>query len=184
MDDSTILALFFARDEQAIQETDAKYGALCQKIANHILASPEDARECVNDTYWSLWNSIPPANPANLMAYICKTARNLSLKKLEYNSALKRGQNLTVSYQELESILPDRTPTVLPEYENLGDIISSFLETETEDARNIFIRRYYFFDSVREISDRYAYSESKIKNSLLRTRNRLRKHLRKEGICV
>ncbi len=184
MDDLMIIELYFARNEQAINETDIKYGKLCLNMANNILSDNEDSEECVNDTYLSVWNKIPPTRPDNFMAYICKIVRNLSLKKLDFNLAQKRTRKLTVSFSELEEILPDNHTAPENEYENLGKIISDFLRQEKEAPRNVFIRKYYFFDSVNDIAKRYSFTESKVKNMLYHSRNRLKKHLRKEGIRV
>jgi len=106
------------------------------------------------------------------------------MKKLEFNRALKRTQNVTVSYTELEEILPDTRTAPEWEYENLGKIISDFLQHEKEDARNVFIRKYYFFDSISDIAERYSFTESKVKNMLYHSRNKLRECLKKEGIEV
>lgn len=184
MDDVMIIKLYFGRNEQAIKETDMKYGKLCFRVANNILANSEDSEECVNDTYLCMWNMIPPTRPNNLRALICKIVRNLSMKRLEFNLALKRTRNVTVSYSELEEILPDTRTAPEWEYENLGKILSDFLHQEKEDARNIFIRKYYFFDSIRDIAERYSFTESMVKNKLYHSRNRLRKVLKKEGIEV
>lgn len=184
MDDLMIIELYFARNEQAIKETDIKYGKLCFSMANNILSNDEDSEECVNDTYLSVWNKIPPTRPNNFRAFICKIVRNLSMKKLEFNRALKRTQNVTVSYTELEEILPDTRTAPEWEYENLGKIISDFLQHEKEDARNVFIRKYYFFDSISDIAERYSFTESKVKNMLYHSRNKLRECLKKEGIEV
>lgn len=184
MDDLMIIELYFARDEQAIKETDIKYGKLCFSMANNILSNDEDSEECVNDTYLSVWNKIPPTRPSNFSAFICKIVRNLSIKKLEFNLRLKRTQNVTVSYAELEEVLPDTRTAPEWEYENLGKIISDFLDSEKEDARNVFIRKYYFFDSISDIAARYSFTESKVKNMLYHSRNKLREILKKEGIEV
>ncbi len=184
MDDLLIIELYFARDEQAIKETDAKYGKLCFSMANNILSNDEDSEECVNDTYLSVWNKIPPTRPNNFRAFICKIVRNLSIKKLEFNLRLKRTQNVTVSYAELEEVLPDTRTAPEWEYENLGKIISDFLDSEKEDARNVFIRKYYFFDSISDIAARYSFTESKVKNMLYHSRIKLREILKKEGIEV
>ena len=183
MEDARIVELYFARDEQAIRETDAKYGRLCHQIAGNILRNAEDAEECVSDTYWSVWNQIPPARPAHLMAYVCKITRNLSLKKLEFLSALKRKPQAVISISELENVCPDPGQAGL-EDADLGRLISDFLRSEKTEARNVFLRRYWFFDSVSDIGARYGYSESKVKSMLLRTRNRLRAYLKKEGVTV
>ena len=144
MEDLMIIELFFARNEQAINETDVKYGRLCFGIANHILSNDEDAKECVNDTYLSVWNKIPPTRPNDFKSFICKIVRNLSIKKLEYNLALKRSKNMTVSYSELENVLQDNDIYDETDYINIGEIISVFLRHEKEESRNVFIRKYFF----------------------------------------
>ena len=171
MDDLMIIELYFARDEQAIEETDTKYGKLCFHMANNFLSNDADAEECVNDTYLTAWNTIPPTRPNNFRAFLCKIVRNLSMKKLEFNLALKRTQNVTVSFSELEEVLPDTRTAPEWEYENLGKIITDFLQAEKEDVRNVFIRKYYFFDSISDIAGRYSFSESKVKNMLYHSRN-------------
>lgn len=184
MDDSMIIELYFARNVQAIKETDTKYGKLCFNVANNILSNREDSEECVNDTYMSIWNSIPPTRPSIFVAFICKIERNLSMKKLEYNLALKRSHNITVPYSELEEILPTIPASPDWEYENLGRLLSDFLWNQKEEVRNVFIQKYYFFDSINDIAARYSFTESKVKNILYHSRNKLRDFLKKEGIEV
>ena len=184
MENSQIIALYFARDERAIKETDGKYGKICLRIANNILDNEEDSKECLNDTYLSVWNQIPPTNPQNFMAFICKIVRNLSLKKLEYLYAKKRTPNAVVSLEELEWILADHPVSPTMEDEEIGKLISDFLRKEKADVRNVFIRRYWYFDSVGDIAKRYGFSESKVKSMLHHTRNRLRKYLEKEGVWI
>lgn len=179
MDDPAIIELYFARSEQAIDETDKKYGKLCRSLASNILSSDEDAEECVSDAYLSVWNTIPPTRPNNFTAFLCKIVRNLSLKRLDYNTAQKRNGNVTVPLSELEEVLYTAPE---PELEELGKLLSRFLRQEKSDARNVFIRRYYFFDTVADIAERYSFSESKVKSMLYHTRNRLRAFLKKEGI--
>lgn len=184
MDDSKIIELFFERSESAIIQTSIKYNALCLSIATNILGNTEDSEECVNDTYLALWNNIPPMRPENLSAYICRIIRNLSLKRLEYNQAKKRDKNMVVSLQELQDILPDSLTSHKFSEEETGRIISDFLKTEKPEARNVFIRKYWYFDSVSAIAKRYKFSESKVKSLLFHTRNRLKKHLIKEGVHI
>lgn len=184
MEDSQIIALYFQRDENAIRETDGKYGKLCYSIAYNILNVHEDAEECVNDTYVGVWNAIPPTRPHNLMAFVCKITRNLSLKRWEYLNREKRAGNKIVSFEELEAVLPDDRFTPNASDEQVGQLISTFLRNQKESARNVFIRKYYFFDSIEEIAKRYAYTESKVKNMLLRTRNKLKDYLIKEGVVL
>ncbi len=184
MDDLSIIELYFERDENAIKETDIKYKKLCLGIARNILNNEADSEECVNDTYLSLWNSIPPARPDNFSAFICRITRNLSLKRLGYNRAQKRNPSVTVSFEELESVLPDSLIEPDISDEKLGKVISDFLRNQKEEARNVFIRKYWYFDTVADIAARYSFSESKVKVLLHRTRNKLREHLKKEGIYL
>ena len=184
MEDLEIIELYFRRDDRAIAETDTKYGKLCQRIAYNVLGSREDAEECVNDTYMGVWNAIPPARPGNFLAFVCKVARNQALKRLEFLSREKRRGEAVLSLEELEAVLPDERYTPDAMEEEVGKLISDFLRAQKEDARNVFIRRYYFFDSVREIAKRFGFSESKVKNMLFRTRNKLREYLIQEGIEI
>lgn len=184
MDDLQIIELYFARDEHAIKETESKYGKLCFRVAKNILSDDEDSEECVNDTFLAVWNKIPPTRPNNFKAFICKITRNLSLKKLEFSNAGKRSANAVISLSEIEEILPDNRIASGVEEEELGKLISAFLWSEKEDARNVFLRKYWFFDSVSDIAKRYSFSESKVKSMLFYTRNRLQEFLKKEGIEI
>lgn len=184
MDDRGIIDLYFARDERAIKETDAKYGKLCHRIAYNILGCAEDSEECVNDTYVGVWNSVPPARPSNFLAFVCGITRNLSLKRIESMTRQKRAGGITASIDELADILPDER---IADGVGEGDIsraISDFLRAEKQDVRNVFIRKYYFFDSTAEIAKRYGFTESKVRNMLYHTRNKLREYLIREGIEI
>ncbi len=184
MDDLRIIELYFERDEQAIKETDLKYGKLCHRIAYNILNNHEDSEECVNDTYVGLWNAIPPIRPNNFMSFVCKIARNLSLKRLEFMKREKRSADVLVSLGELESVLPDSRYAPDVTDEDVGKLISKFLRAQKEDVRNVFIRKYYFFDSIGEIAERFGFTEGKVKNMLFYTRNKLRDYLIKEGVEI
>lgn len=184
MDDLQIIELYFARDEHAIKETDSKYGKLCFRVAKNILFDDEDSEECVNDTFLTVWNKIPPTRPNNFKAFICKITRNLSLKKLELSNVGKRSANAVISLSEIEEILPDNRIASGVEEEEIGKLISAFLWNEKEDARNVFLRKYWFFDSINDIAKRYSFSENKVKSMLFHTRNRLRDFLKKEGIEI
>ena len=184
MEDHAIIALYWARQERALEETDSKYGGYCRTIAYNILRNREDSEECVNDTYLGTWNSIPPARPSNFSAFLCRIARNLSLKRLEYNKAMKRDLEVYVSFSELENVIADDEIDPFITDEHLGKIISRFLRAEKEEARNVFLRRYWFFDSIGVIAEKYGFTESKVKNMLYHSRNRLREYLRKEGVIV
>ena len=182
MDDLSIIRLYFARDEQAIKETDAKYGRLCYSIAYNILNNNEDSEECVNDTYIGAWNAIPPTMPRNFMAFLSGITRKLSLKRLESMARQKRSQKTIVSLDELVEVLPDERIAADFSDEDIGKAISNFLRNEKEDIRNVFIRKYYFFDSIGAIAERYGFTESKVKNMLYHTRNKLKEYLIKEGV--
>ncbi len=184
MDDLQIIELYFARDEHAIKETDHKYGKLCFRVAKNLLWSDEDAEECVNDTYLTIWNKIPPTRPNNFTAFICKITRNLSLKKLETSNAMKRSADAAISLSEIEETLPDRGTAPGIEDEELGKLISAFLWSEKELDRNVFLRKYWFFDSISDIAERYSMNENSVKSMLFRSRNRLKNYLKKEGIEV
>ncbi len=182
MDDASIIELYFERNEQAISETAAKYGRTCSGVALRILRSREDAEECVNDTYLSVWNSVPPRRPDNFRAFICKITRNLSLSRVKYNSAQKRSAENLLPLDELENYLAAPPPNI--DGEELGRAMSDFLRTRSPQARNVFMRRYWFLESIDEIAERYSFSRSKVKSLLFRTREQLRKYLAKEGIDI
>ena len=184
MDDQIIISLFHARDEQAIRETQRKYGKLCYHIAHRIVNNHEDAEECVNDTYLGLWNSIPPARPRHLTAFICGIVRNQSLKRIEAMSRQKRSGIAVVSLSELDELLPDESLSTDLSLENLGTYINDFLKKEKTDVRNVFLRRYYFFDSVEEIAKQFSFSESKVKAMLFRTRHKLKQYLIGKGVTI
>ena len=182
MNDISIIELFFARNEQAINETNVKYGKLCYSIAYNILNNGEDSEECVNDTYIGLWNAIPPKRPDNLMAFVCKITRNLSLKRLESMKRQKRAHEALLSLDELAEVLSDDSVADGVSDEDIGKLISDFLRGQKEDVRRVFIRKYYFFDPVSDIAKRYGFTESKVKNMLHHTRTKLKDFLIEEGI--
>ncbi len=184
MEDNDIIDLYWRRDQSAISETAEKYGRLCCKIANNILGDEHEADECVNDAYFGLWRTIPPERPDCLRAFIAKVVRNLSITRLRKNLAAKRRTEAAISLSELDDIIPDTSSLDEIEDRELGRWISDFLYTENESARNVFIRKYWFFDSVVDIADKYGYTEAKIKSMLFHTRNRLRKYLTEKGVTV
>ena len=184
IEDLQIVELYFTRDEAAIKITEKKYGKLCFSVAKNILFNNEDAEECVNDTYLAVWKKIPPTRPNNFSAFICKITRNLALKKVEYENAKKRSAEAIISFSEIEATFPDKHFTFDIEDEDLGKLISAFLKSEKELTRNVFLRRYWFFNSISEISKQYSLTESNVKTMLFRTRNKLREFLKKEGYDV
>ncbi|MBR7081860.1 MAG: sigma-70 family RNA polymerase sigma factor [Oscillospiraceae bacterium] len=185
MDDREIIQLYRDRNEGAIRETSLKYGRLCSFIANNILKNHEDCEEVVNDTYLALWNSIPPKNPDRFSVFTGKIARNLALKKYEYNSASKRNPEAVCALEELEECVSGKDyPENEIENKRIEMAISEFLREQEEEKRNIFVLRYWYFESVRNISIRTGYSEGKIKSVLFRLRIKLRKYLKSEGIEI
>ena len=181
MNDTEIIGLFFARNERAIRETEVRYGQLCMQIAHRILGNRSDAEECVNDTYLALWNTIPPESPAHLSAYACAITRRLSLKRLEYNRAAKRDPAFTVSLEELEEILPAKEEDVL-DAQALAALLDRFFAELPPTQRQVFLRKYWFFDSIEEIARRFGFSKPKVKSMLFHTRNKLKAFLKKEGV--
>lgn len=181
MEDTEIIDLFTARDESAVARVKEKYGGLCRSVAGHMLRDNEDMEECISDVYMILWNSIPPA-PNNLKAYICRLTKNICLKKIEYNSAEKRNGKAKVSLSELGEELRGEDFAAKQSDMELGEIISKFLRSQQPEVRNVFLRRYWLMESVEEIAARFSFSKSKVKSMLFRTRNKLEKYLKKEGI--
>ena len=172
MDDKEIVELYWQRNEQAIKETADKYGAYCRKISLNILSDLSDSEENVNDAYMQAWLSIPPHKPDSLMAFLGKLTRNLALNRYKAMHAKKRLWNqFAISLDELSDCTPSNIMVEQKaEIAELGKSINSFLYSQKEDIRNVFICRYFYCDSVEEISDRFGYSQSKIKSMLMRAR--------------
>ena len=184
MEDKQIVALYWERSEQAITETDTKYGAYCRTIAGNILTDELDTEECVSDTYLRAWNTMPPQKPAILSAFLGKITRNLSLDRFRTRNAQKRGAGQTVlALSELEECIPASSTTEeIVELQLLTGIIERFLRTLSDEKRRIFLQRYWYLMPVREIAHQNSMSESKITSMLHRTRKELRICLEKEGI--
>ncbi len=186
MDDKKIIDLYWERSESAISETAKKYGRYCQAIAIHILHNPEDAEECVNDTYLKVWRAIPTLRPLKFSAFIGKITRNLSLNRYEYDRAKKRGQSeMQLALEELQECIAGNDD-VEQTIENmfLTEKLNCFLSGLSVEKRRIFMRRYWYLSTIKEIADDYQMSESKVKMILLRTRNDLKKYFEREGIIL
>ena len=186
MNDSQIVALYFDRDQRAIEETAARYGNYCYAIAYNILQNREDAEEAVSDTYLGAWDAIPPHKPAVLSTFLGKIARRTALKRWERNRTQKRGGGETaLALEELSGIIPDRsTPERAMEDAALTCVLNGFLESLPKQERTVFVCRYWYLDSVADIATRYGFSQSKVKSMLARTRMKLRHTLNKEGITL
>ena len=185
MDDKNIIELFYERSEQAITELSKKYGLLCKKVADNILNNHLDAEECVNDAYLAVWNTIPPQNPDSLVSYVCRIVRNQAIKKYHENTALKRNSIYDTSLDELEEVLPS-SASVEGELEakEVSAMIDRFLETLDKQSRIMFIRRYWYSDSIEEIAKAFKTSKHYISVRLSRIRKALKKYLVKEGVSI
>ena len=186
MNDQEIVRLYFDRDQQAISETSRKYGSYCYTIAWNILYNREDSEECVNDTYMDTWNAIPPARPLSLKAFVGKITRNNALNRYEKAHAGKRGGGETpLCLDELSECVSGQDEMKdLEDYEHLVTCLNQFLSLLKKDQRIIFVRRYWYLNSIQEISRDYGMSESKVKVTLSRLRSRLKTYLEKEGVHV
>lgn len=185
MEDTKIIDLFWERDERAIQETEIAYGRYCRTIAFNILGVEEDVQECLNDTWLGAWNSIPPARPVSLSAFLGKITRNLAISKYRANHARKRtGDRLSESLDELGECIPLSSDNVSQTVDRrmLEDTINGYLDTVSEKQRRIFVRRYFFMDTIAEISQMYGIGQSDVKVTLMRMRRSLQKVLEEEGL--
>lgn len=181
MEDNAIVALFFARSEDAISSVEATYGPLLHRLAANILGDGEDARECVNDTYLALWNTIPPQRPAPLSAFACAVCRNLALKRRRFHGAQKRRRSMEQSMEELSEIFSSPSAEEQWSAEELSREIDRFLARLEPAARALFLRRYYMGDSIEELSRAFRISKNNVSVRLSRLRDRLRHHLQEEG---
>ena len=184
MEDAKILDLYFARDEDAIRETDTVYGKRLHTLAKNILQNREDAEESVNDTYAEVWKSIPPRRPKYFFAFLASICRHLSLNRVDWKQAAKRRAHVVPLTEEMENCIPDAAHERQMEAKELGRLLDLFLESLPKDSRLIFLRRYWYVDSVPEIAARYGMTESKVKMQLSRTKEKLRSFLEQEGIYV
>ena len=171
IDDEKIIEMFFERSEQGIRELDIKYGKVCYNLSYHIVGSRRDAEECVNDAYLGAWNAIPPAKPNPLLTYVCKIVRNISLKIYWRKEAAKRSSHYTIALEEIEA-------------RELARIIESFLDTLTTENRVIFIRRYWFSDSYKDIAEFVGLSEKNISVRLTRIREKMKQYLIEREVFV
>ena len=184
MEDKQIIDLFFARNEDAIQHTADTYGNRLFVLADNIVRNDQDAQECVSDTYLKAWDTIPPQKPNHFFAYLAKICRHFALGKLDWKNAAKRKAEVVSLTQEMELCIPDDRRNAELEGKELGRILSACLRTLTPENRMVFVRRYWYVDTVADIAARYGISESAVMTLLSRTRDKLRVYLKKEGIRV
>ena len=185
IEDEKIIDLFFNRSEKAIQELDIKYGKVCHKLSYNILNNKQDAEECVNDAYLGAWNAIPPTRPNPLLSYIVKIVRNISLKIYWRKEAAKRSSHYTIALEEIEAcIAAPNTVEAEIEARELARIIESFLDTLTTENRVIFMRRYWFSDSYKDIAEFVGLSEKNISVRLTRIREKMKQYLIEREVFV
>ena len=182
MKDDEIIALYFRRDEDAIRQTELAYGGKLYNLSYRLLWNREDAEESVSDTYMKAWENIPPTKPTFFYAYLAKICRFLAMGKLDWNNAAKRKAEVVELSDEMENCIPDLSREMQIQSQELGALLSEFLGTLSPENRKIFMRRYWYAESIAEIAQRFQLGESNIKTKLMRTRNALRSFLEKEGI--
>ena len=180
MEDIRIIELLFQRSESAIPALQQKFGGLCRSVISRILSDKRDVEECMSDTYLRVWNSIPPQRPARLDSYLARIARNVALDRYDYNTASMRSSDLTLAFEELAVHLPVRTSET--DSVEFRTFLNRFLRSLPKAARVMFIRRYWYGESVGKIATALKCSEEKVKSSLFRTRKKMREAMLKEGI--
>ena len=184
MEDSKIIDLLLARNEDGIKHMDDTYGRRLFVLADNIVRNDEDAEESVSDTYMKAWDTIPPKRPVHLFAYLARICRNFALKKLDWKAAAKRNADIVSLTQEMESCIPDAARERELEARETGRILDTFLRSLSEENQLVFLRRYWHMDSIAEIAARYGISESAVQMRLIRTKSKLAAYLAKEGIRV
>lgn len=184
MDDKAIIDLYFSRSENAITETANKYGGYCYSIAYNILTNSEDSEECVSDTYLAAWNTMPPRRPSVLAAFLGKITRYISIDRWRARNTQKRGGGeILLALEELEDCAGDgQTVEKALERKELASLFNRFLDSLPETERRIFLCRYWYLDSVKDIASHFGFSGNKVYSILNRTRDKLRAELQKEGL--
>lgn len=181
MEDKKIIELLWNRIESVIDVLAKKFGKRLLYTAMNILGNPQDAEEAVNDTYMALWSTIPPEKPDPLAPYVHRTGRNVALNKYRFRTAQKRSTQYEISLEELSDILPAPSIEELLDARELGQAIDRFLDTVSKENRILFLRRYWFGDSVKHLAKATALSENTVSVRLSRLRRQLRDYLTKEG---
>lgn len=186
MEDAQIIELFFARSEDAISELDKKYGKFCHKLADNILASAQDAEECVNDAYLSPWNAIPPQRPESLPAFVGTLVRRCSITRYRANTAMKRNSHYDMCMEELETFLASPQQAMEEHYaaRELAAAIERFLDTQSKENRVLFMRRYWYADSFAEIGKLLGITEGNARLRLTRMRKQLKTYLTEQEVLV
>jgi RNA polymerase sigma-70 factor (ECF subfamily) len=184
MEDSHIIQLFFDRVENAIEALSEKYGKLCYRIAYNVLADPSDAEECENDTYLRVWDTVPPIWPDNLRAYVSRIVRNLALDRVRYQNRQKRSVVTDWTLSELSECIPSSVSVEADADDTVVQALMSYLNTLDDLTRVLFIRRYFYMDSVEMLARQFGMNASSVSTRLTRTRARLKAYLEREGIVL
>ena len=183
MEDFQIIDLYFQRDETAISETAAKYGAFCQRIAQNILSIDADAEECVNDTYLQAWNSIPPHRPDRFGAWLGRVVRNIAINLWNRNHRKKRYAGMDLLLSELEDCLPSqRTVEREIEEKELTELLNAWLASLPQDDRILFMRRYWYGETVNALAEEWGISQNSLAKRMYRLRQDLKALLQQEGV--
>ena len=183
MEDEKIVALYWERNENAIRETETKYGKYCYTIAYNILQSHEDSEECVNDTWSGAWNTIPPQKPTKLQGFLARITRNIAIDRYRHDSAQKRSAEVESAIEEYWECIPNGDAPIDDELA-LKEAINGFLATLDTRTRVIFMRRYWYSMSVKDIADGMRLSESHVNVILHRTRSKFKDYLTKKGLFI
>ena len=183
MDDERIITLYWERDESAVRETEKKYGKYCYAVAYNILHSQEDSNECVNDTWNGAWKTMPPERPTKLQSFLARITRNIAIDRYRRDNAQKRSAEIEKTIDEYYECIPNGDALIDDEIV-LKQAINGFLESLDSKTRVIFMRRYWYSMSVKDIADSMRTSESHISVILHRTRSRFKDYLTKEGLFV
>lgn len=182
MNEVEIMTLLYKRSEEALPALQRSYGALCRQIMSHILSDSRDMEECLQDTLLRVWDSIPPERPNSLKAYMVRIARNRALDQNRYNHRQIRNSDLSEAFEELEETLSQGgDPEELLMRHEISHVINDFLRAQPKEYRIMFVRRYFYGESVSQIAQNFQCTEGKVRTALFRTRNRLYEQLKKEG---
>ena len=184
MEDSHIIQLFFDRMESAVEALSVKYGKLCYRIAYNILTNHADAQECENDTYLRVWDTVPPIWPDNLRAYVSRIVRNLALDRVRYQNRQKRSVATDWTLSELSECIPSSVSVEADADDTVVQALTSYLNTLDDLTRVLFIRRYFYMDSVEMLARQFGMNASSVSTRLTRTRARLKAYLEREGIVL
>lgn len=185
MEDSQIVALYHKRDEQAITESSRKYGALCWRIAKNILNSTEDAKECVNDTWFAAWCRMPPDQPLSLGAFLGRITRNVSISRWRSAHAKKRSRGMEVLLSELDECIPDTANVEQAvERRELARLLGRWLDSLPAEDCVLFVRRYWYAEAVHALAREHRCTQNQMAQKMMRLRRQLKLFLEQEGVCL